>query len=161
MKTLNKVLIVIAYLAVFVGIGLFIGVVVSDDLTMREITLDKEGETIRELTFAAENFRPGDVKEYTVIVHGDAGGEFDFTFKADTPPQGTLWKYLNFEIAYSGQSKAASLAAMFEGTEFEFDVKIDKEPIKFTVRYIMPKDVGNEAENLETEFSLILSAKRK
>ena len=162
MKIINRILIVLISLAVLFGIGLLIWVLVAKDDTVREVTLESEGDTVAELSFTAGNFLPGDVKEYTILVHSDNGGEFDFTFTASPTSQGTLWKYLDFEIVYEGQSKAASLAAMFDGTAFEFDVTMNgKEPAKFTVRYKMPREVGNEAENLEADFSLTLSAKRK
>ena len=161
MKIVNRILIVLVSLAVLFGIGLLIWVLVAKDDTVREVTLESEGDTVSELSFTAGNFLPGDVKEYTIIVHSDNGGEFDFTFTASPTSQGTLWKYLDFEIVYEGQSKAASLAAMFDGTAFEFDVTMNGQPAKFTVRYKMPKEVGNEAENLEADFSLTLSAKRK
>lgn len=162
MKIVNRILIVIVSLLVCTGIGLLIWVLVADDGTVREVTLENEGDTVEELSFSAGNFLPGDVKEYTIIVHGDTGGEFGFTFTASRASEGMLWKYLDFEIVYEGQSKAAPLAAMFDGTEFAFDVIMDgDEPATFTVRYTMPKEVGNEAENLETDFYLTLSAKRK
>ncbi len=162
MKIINRILIVLISLAVCVGIGLLIWVLVAKDDTVREVTLNSEGDTVEELSFTAENFLPGDVREYTILVHGEAGGEFDFTFTASPSSQGTLWKYLDFEIVYKEQSRSASLAAMFDGTVFAFNVTMDgKESAQFTVRYKMPKEVGNEAENLESDFSLTLSAKRK
>lgn len=160
-KTIYRILIALLGLAVCAEIGLLIWGMVANNGAMREVTLEQKGETVEELSFSAENFLPGEVKEYTILLHGDAGGEFDVTFTANPSTEGTLWQYLDFEIVYEEQSKAAPLADLFGGTEFQFDVTMGDVPAKFTVRYKMPKEVGNEAENLGSDFSLTLSAKRK
>lgn len=161
MKTIYRIFTIIMIIAVGAGVGLLIGVLLTNDQTVRRVELESEGDTVRDLAFSAEDFLPGDVKEYTLLVRGDAGGNFDMSFTCENVGEGKLWQYLDMEISYGSVKKEVAFAELFEGTELHFDVELeDGDTAEFAVRYKMPIETGNEAERQTADFILRLSAQR-
>ena len=151
-------------LAVLIGVGagLLIWLLHSNDNFVQDVELESEGVTTKDLVYPAENFLPGQTREYELSLHCAEAGDFSVTFACKNTGSGTLWQYLNIEIVYGELSKEVPFAELYAGTKLNFDVTIEKDvPLRFTIRYKMPSDVGNEAQKEVADFVLNMTAKRK
>ena len=161
MKKVYLIFIVIVLVLIACGTGILIALFHANDEMIRKVELESEGNTERELAFSAENFLPGDVREYTVVVHCEKGGEFRISFTCRSVKESELQNYLTVEIGCGEVRKQVALADLFGGVSLGFDVAIqDGATAEFTVRYEMPVTVGNEAQGKTADFLLVLSAQR-
>lgn len=162
MKKLHLAIIITLLVFIGVGVGILIWVLLSNETFVRDVELESEGVTTKELAYSAENFLPGQTREYALTVHCGEAGEFSVAFSAKSTGEGTLWKYLGIEIVCGEVSKEVALTELFEGSSLGFDISLQEDaPMRFTIRYKMPLDVGNEAQKERADFVLLLTAERK
>ena len=162
MKKVLLGFIIALVLVIGVGVGLLVWVLHSNDSFSQDVELQTEGVTTQELVYTAENFLPGQTREYTLIVHSAEGGDFSVSFSCESTGTGVLWQYLDIEIIYGEVSKEVAFAELFDGSVLDFDVSLEKDvPMSFTIRYKMPLGVGNEAQKGRTDFILLMTAERK
>ena len=76
---------------------------------------------------------------------------------------GTLENYIDTEVSADGESKGANLLKnYFEGEEVSFNANVDsKEPLVINVKYSMPLEVGDEAQNAVTNFDLTVKIEKE
>lgn len=162
MKKVYLVLIMALAVLTGTGIAFLVWGLRANETFIRDVELTADGVTTETLSFTAENFVPGETREYTVTVHCAEAGEFVVTFSYESAGEGDLWKYLDVGIRCGEVTKEAAMAELHGGAELKFEVELkEDEPFLFTVRYTMPLDVGNEAQRESADFALLLTAERK
>ncbi len=162
MKKVQLGFIIVLVFLIGVGAGLLVWLLHSNDNFVQDVELESEGVTTKELAYSAENFLPGDTREYALTVHCAEAGEFSVSFSSKSTGTGVLWQYLDIEIVYGELSKEVAFAELFEGSALNFDVTLEEEvPMRFTIRYKMPLGVGNEAQKERADFVLLMTAERK
>lgn len=162
MKKVHLGFIIVLVLLIGVGAGLLIWILHSNDNFVRDVELESEGVTTKELVYTTENFLPGQTRDYSLSVHCSEAGDFSVSFSCKSTGTGVLWQFLDIEIIYGEISKEVAFAELFEGSALDFDVSLEKDvPMSFTIRYKMPLDVGNEAQKERADFVLLMTAERK
>ena len=162
MKKIYIFLIVLLVLMIGAGAFLLIWELRSEETFVIDVEFAQEGITEKALTFTAENFLPGETREYTVNVRCEEAGEFHVEFSCVSKGEGTLWEYLNIEISCGDNKNEIKFADMYNGEILSLDISLNAdETTGITVRYKLPADVGNEAMKQSADFVLLVKAERK
>lgn len=128
-----------------------------DNETVKNITLDKDGHADEELTFYAREINPGESRDYTVVLHGGNGELLDVTLVFDDA-KGILAEYLEVDISCHEYSKHAKLTEIL-GEENTFTCKFDDE-YRIEIVYTLPIAADNKVMGTEANFVLSLQTNR-
>lgn len=116
-------------------------------------------EEIEEISL--KGFYPGTKQEYVLNITSEVPGEYslDFIFK-EIEDKG-LKNHIIVSIVYDNVTQyEGRLSDLFdERTQIRLGTSLDETlPIKVTVTYSMPREVGNEAQLTSTLFDIIINA---
>lgn len=125
----------------------------------------KDGESAEQVRIELDNFAPGVEKNYKFEFKAEKKGDYSIEVDFEETKTGELKKYLEVVIKVNGEVLCfTDLNKLFNG---EKEIKIEEDFIKneileFEICYKMPATVGNEAENAEADFNMIIKmAKEK
>lgn len=152
-----------AYISIIVAVILIIALVVilcllaTTDRPIKNVTLEENGVTNAELNFNARGLHPSESREYTIVLHAKVGGRYGLSLQFDNLT-GALAQYVEVELVCDDYSQRMPLTQAADTVQsFECDIT-DKYSI--TVRFILPEQVGNEAQGAFADFELLLTAQR-
>ena len=128
-----------------------------------DITVSANGVTEKILSVRELKLVPTDSKKYTVNLlcraSGGYGISLDFIEKAD----GGMKPFVNVSVKCDGltvyKGKLSDLLDSAKVIEFDGELKAD-EPLKITVAYEMPGEVGNEAQGSYADFDIRLKIEK-
>lgn len=147
--------------AIIFGIVLVLVQCSADDEFVKNIKLEENGIEHEDLHFSANGLKPGDVRDYTIIIRTAADGTYVLDFNFDEDKNGGLREFIDVTLSYGDIVVETSLTELFGGKVVSFECEISKKnPAEIHVVFEMPLDVGNEAQGATTDFSTYLTATR-
>lgn len=141
---------IVSVMLLVVGVAL-VAVMLTQDESVRNITLNKEGEAASELRFDARNILPGQPQEYKVVLHGGERQAYTVTLTLDEA-SGNLVQYLQVDITCGDMELHGSLTELL-GKINTFSCAFAAK-YQINVRLSIPAEVGNEAMGAEAQFVL-------
>ncbi len=154
-KRLMFILMLACMLTAFTGIVIW--TVMQGESNLEENTvIELNGETSKSLKAELVGFYPGCEREYSIVLKGDLSENYyvEINFRSGGE-SGGLESYLVVRIATSGVTVEKRLAELLDGGRIE----LGKNANKITITYVMPSDVGNEAQGSSAAFYVDVSAK--
>lgn len=153
----------------FIVISLISVAVIFNTLDARSqfpnsIKIDGSGHAEKEFEIRNLQLHPNESKSYTVEVAPEFGGEFEISINYLEIEDGGLKEFVNVSVAIDGKEvETCSLKNLLEGKSNivllqTFD---EKQPLKLTVTYIMPYEVGNEAKGAFANFNVTVIFDKK
>ena len=128
----------------------------------RPIKIYKDHEIVEQVKVDFNNFNPGDEKMYTLQFEGVYDGKYSLDFDFVETKPGEIKNYLDVGIKMNGEEICdCPLLELLSGKRnINLELLIlEKEIVEFEIIYIMPEEVGNEAENSDGKFNIIISVK--
>ena len=103
---------------------------------------------------------PGESCSYTFRLKGDVAKEYDVHLRFEETEEKTLKNFAFVRIETNGQVLCDELlATAFEGEGIELHVDLSQAKQQdLIITYYMPLEVGNEAQNAEAIFDLLITA---
>lgn len=165
-RTLSRLLTITIALLTLVGVAFGIVLIKSHgDFKKNADIIVSEDETIKVKDFdvSLTGFYPGKSQEYGISLVCKAEGGYKITLSFKKTGDGTLENYIDTEVSVGGESKETNLLKNYlEGEEVFFSEDLDsKEPLIINVKYTMPLDVGDEAQNAVTNFDLTVKIEKE
>ena len=167
-KLIIRILICSVSVLLLIASGLAIGFLANPEEKRPDTTkivIPQTGEGTNSeasVKFEAPKIHPGETVSHTVALTGEVEGEAKITlgFKEDKEKTNELAKYLYASVTVDGEKYCDML--LFD----LFSAKLDsivrnlnrKDPIIIEISYRMPIEIGNEAENAEAFFSLLITS---
>lgn len=150
------------YISIFVAVALIIVAIIvlclllTADRPIKNVTLEENGVTHAKLDFNARGLHPSESREYTLVLHAGVNGKYKLSLLFNDI-EGELAKYIVVEfVTDDGEEHTMPLT---DTESFEFECEITK-TYSIIVRYILPDQVGNEAQGAFADFELLLTAER-
>ena len=125
-----------------------------------KVGLDGDGETVE---FRNLEMHPGDSVEFDLALTNEVEGDCRLTLDfIDSAPENVnnLKEYIKVIIIFNGEKVyEEALSSVIERELAPIDCVLDKKkPVEMTIIYLMPIEVGNEAENAEAFIDLKITA---
>lgn len=156
-KIINIALIVMCVI-ILLGVVLTIYFLTADKHVIKVSIEPDETKAIR---FEELCLRPGENCEYTISISNEYAQEYRLTLRfEDQDTTLTLKKYAYVRLEKDGEVLCDTrLSEMFEQPSIELTVDFtDGKKNDIRIIYYMPEDVGNEAQNAEADFTLLVTA---
>lgn len=144
-----------------VGVGLSVYVMNADKTVIKVDLTPDEPSTV---SFKNIGLRPGESCVYTLKLNNEYADEYDLTLDfLDSAPELTLKQYAYVRLEMDGQVLCDELlSSAFEREDITAVVNFTgKDVCEIKVTYYMPEDVGNEAQDAEAKFELIITAENE
>lgn len=125
------------------------------------IKMDVEPNETKSVRFKKVGLVPGGSCEYILLLSSEYDQEFDLTLAfQDDDPSLTLKEYAHVRIEKDDEVLCdLLLSELFEQKDVYTAVDFtDGEKNKICITYYMPDDVGNEAQDAEALFTLLVTA---
>ena len=152
-------ILLIGSIMILIGVALMCWMLMTaDERTVIKVDLDLD-ET-QELYFKEFCLIPGEEVAYTIKLNSNKGSKYDLHLDFVEEGDHTLKKYARLKIESAGEVVYDELLAdAFQAPDVVFPISF-KESSKneFTIVYYLPIDIGNEAENAQAAFHLLITA---
>lgn len=149
---IKRILLIALAVTILLGIVLVALLLSTNDKLVKNIKL-KEDDVVKEnLEFIANGLHPGDTKEYTLNITSKIAGDYTVDFEFIEEKHGLLKNFIDVTLEYEGTSYTYKLVELLDGQTIQFTCHISKEPAVILVRFVMPIDVGNEAQGTSADF---------
>lgn len=148
-------------LAIFLGLTIFAFIYGAQDEFKKSVKLQAYGTTVKTYEINELALAPGDSKEYELIYYSSVSGAYKLQVNFVDKSGGTLKYYLNVEIEADGYKASGNLFALMaaeEGTELELYLEA-KGTNSLKIRFIMPENIGNEAQGTTADFDIVVTAR--
>lgn len=162
----NKVMVIVLICSscLILASAIFLGVLLHHvDERPNTVRLDLEGKA-ETVEFRGLALHPGESIEYNVDLTNEVGGkcQLSLNFREFEPETraNELQNYVYALIALDGEEVGKVLLKnLLEGELPPIDCTLDKhDPVELKIIYFMPLDIGNEAENTDALFDLVITA---
>ena len=158
-------ILIISFIVVaFISIAIIFNNLDARSEFTNSVKIDGSGYAEKEFEIRNLQLHPNESKSYTVEVAPEFGGEFEISIVYREIEDGGLKEFVHVSIAIDGKEiETCSLKNLLEGKSNivllqTFD---EKQPLKLTVTYIMPYEVGNEAQGAYADFDVTLIFDKK
>lgn len=153
-----RIIMVILSAMLLIGVGMtgwMLGT--RDDREVVRIDLDGQ---IDPIGFENLCLIPGESCSYTFRLKGDVAKEYDIHLRFEETEEKTLKNFAFVRIETNGTVLCDELmATAFEGEGIELHVDLSQAKQQdLIITYYMPLEVGNEAQNAEAIFDLLITA---
>ncbi len=143
--------------------GIVIGIVVLQDQKSfeREIELSQSGVTQEKLNISLEGLYPSKSVEYSIKFGSEATNKYDVTISFNADKNIELAQYLEVNVELNGEKVSiGNLTEYLKGKTVLLNLEMNgKQAAELVLRYTMPSEVENEAQNLSADFSVEIEAK--
>lgn len=127
----------------------------------KEIVLEESSITHEELIFSANGIKPGDSRDYTLQLTAKDNGFYGIDFSFVENNDGGLRNFIVVRLEHEDDIREYSLDELFNGLTIGFNIEVfRKTPTLINVIFIMPQEIGNEAQGAECYFIVNLTAER-
>ena len=154
-----RLLLVVGSIMILIGVALMWWMAATArDRTV--IKVDLAPDETQTLHFGELTLIPGEEVAYTVRLNSNKGSKYDLHLDFVELEDKTLKQYARVRIESEGEVVYDELLADAfgsEGVTFPVDFKASKHT-SFIIAYYLPIDIGNEAENAEAVFDLLITA---
>ena len=155
-KAIMIVLIVAAIVMILGSVFLFIHISSRDNLNY-DIHINSQGEAEKVLSIQALNLAPGQTRQYTLNLLSQSAKEYRIRLNFIPKGSGTLQNFITVEIKAGDVAVTRPLHELFDGTTVDID---SRGADKIFINYIMPENVGNEAQGAQASFDIRLTVSR-
>lgn len=128
----------------------------------KEITVAEDG-VVETLSFRDLQLSPTESREYTVNLICAASGSYRVSLEYDETKDGGMKPFVNVAILCDGVTEfEGNLGELLDGgviTSFMSELHAT-DPVEITFRYVMPREVGNEAQGTYADFDIHLAIKK-
>lgn len=141
------------------GLAIYFIVETNRDYSMIDVKLNNKQDEYR-VEFEHLNIVPGSEVTYTVSLKGHRDEECDvFLSFSDSDSALTLKEYVYAKVTLNGEVVCDELLKdLFEKDRVELSYKFKNgEKYQLLVTYYMPLHVGDEAQNAEASFDLVIT----
>lgn len=145
---------------ILIGVALMLWMLLTaEERTVLHVDLDAAPP----LKFEELCLIPGEEVAYTLELNANKADAYDVTFDFVETEERTLKNYARVRIEAGEEVLYDELmATAFEDTNIKIPVDFDEEKnTELTIVYYLPIDVGNEAENAQAVFELLITASNK
>lgn len=161
-RKILRILMGIASLLIILGVVLMVRMCARAE-NPNVIVIHLEEDEVEGIKFEHLCLIPGETCEYRVSVHSDMAKQCDLQFDFVETEEDTLKHYAYVRIESGGEVVYDKLLA--EAFEDEAICAVadfrENKNTEFTIVYYLPIEVGNEAENAEAVFELLISARNE
>ena len=158
-----NILIVAMILFALISIMLSVFLEEAHDEFKETVTVNSDGVTEETLTVRGLSLVPGQEQEYEVGLRCMASGSYFISFQFIEKVDGGMKEFIYLTIT-SGDTTVYSgeLAALIDTqVRVGFDGYLNADdPLKITINYKMPIDIGNEARNTFADFDINLKIEK-
>ena len=147
-------------LLIIVGVGLTTYFLLHSERDADLIRLDLENEESQEIVFRALTLLPGGSRTYTLSLFCEVADEYDVTLQFSETEDRALKDYVYAKIEVGGETLCDRLLSdLFGEGATVFPCAFGSgESVDVKITYYMPEEVGNEAQNAEVDFELLITA---
>lgn len=157
-KKITNIALIVMCAVILLGVALTIYFLTADKHVIKVSIEPDETKAIR---FEELYLRPGESCEYTLLLSSEYTEKYQLTLRfEDENTKLTLKDYAYIRMERDGEVLCDTrLSEIFEQQTIELAVDFtDGESNDIGIIYYMPEDVGNEAQNAEAEFKLLVTA---
>ncbi len=110
-----------------------------------------------------DGFVPGESKDYTLKLYAGGGHKFDITMELKEGDVDTLSPFIDMEVLINGDViESGKLSEYFDGKKICFTADFsDSQWFEIDIKYSMGIEVGDEAQNTESEFKIHITSNKK
>ena len=144
---------------ILIGVALMIYVLVAfNNRNIIKINIEN-GET-QAVEFKKLDLIPGEECNYTLSLSSKVADEYDILLVFRETEEHTLKDYARVRMESNGEVICDKLLAeMFTGNGISLSFRLVKDRSEdIQITYYLPEDVGNEAQNAEAAFELLITA---
>lgn len=158
---IKRILLIALAVTILLGIVLVALLLSTNDKLVKNIKLKENDIVQKNLEFVANGIHPGDPpKEYTLNITSKNAGDYDIVFDFIEEKNGQLKNFIDVTLEYEGTSYTYKLAELLDGQTVQFTCHVSNEPAIIFVRFVMPEEVGNEAQGTSADFFASLTITR-
>lgn len=157
-KKITNITLIVMCVIILLGVVLTIYFLTADK---HVIKVSIEPDTTKAIQFEELYLRPSESCEYTLSLSSEYAEEYRLTLRfEDQNTKLTLKDYAYVRIEKDGEVLCDTrLSEIFEQPSIELTVDFtDGKKNDIRIIYYMPEDVGNEAQNAEADFTLLVTA---
>ena len=156
-KIIRSVMVILSAM-LLIGVGMT-GWMLGTRDDREAVRIDLDGQ-IDPIGFENLCLIPGESCSYTFRMKGDVAKEYDVHLRFEETEEKTLKNFAYVRIETNGQVLCDELmATAFEGEGIELHVDLSQvKQQDLIITYYMPLEVGNEAQNAEAIFDLLITA---
>ncbi len=153
-----RIVLIATSVLILIGVALMARMLATrDDRNVIHIDLDDQTEPI---VFENLALIPGESCTYTIRLGGDAAEQYRAHLQFEETEDLNLKHYAYVRVETNGQVLCDQLmATVFAGEGIDLAVDLTQSSKQeVTITYYLPIDVGNEAQNAEAYFELLITA---
>ncbi len=163
MKQVTVYILIISLLLATAG-GILIAFAIMQSLDkIKDATILLDGETRQEVTVSLTDFYPGKEEEYTIQLKANEGDYYEIQVDFVTKGNEGLAPFIDLQLCMESKVLAeGKLDEYLNENKITFGCFFDeKESVNLQMIYKMDFSVGNEAQNQEASFSIVIEGKQK
>lgn len=161
-KNIDNILLICISVAIVIAavFSVYLLLTASD---RRLIRLEIEPEGTYMVSFENLGLIPGEPVGYTLVLEDELSENYHVSLQFvehEESEEATLKCFTYVTIEVDGETLCHQLLEeLFQGEQIDLSVDLSqKKEKKISIRYYMPEDVGNEAQNAEAKFDLLITA---
>lgn len=163
-KTTFAVLCIMLGILAVAAVCLAVFVFNSHETFKRKIQVKIDGVTEETFSVKELELNPSGTKEYEIEFFCEAEGEFGVELIYTEKRDGGMKNFVQVAVLSGGEVvyEGGLSALLDEGEKVSFDCTLaSKEAAKIVIRYTMPAETGNEAQNTSTAFDVTVKIRKK
>ncbi|MBR5140665.1 MAG: hypothetical protein IKV16_06370 [Clostridia bacterium] len=158
-----NILIVAIFLLTLMSITLVFFLQKAEEDFPKDIRVKQDGVTQTILPIRDLRLNPTESKEYTVDLFCAASGSYNVSLDYTEMADGGMKPFVNVIVRVNGalmyEGGLDSLLTTDEVISFETELSAD-DPVVLSLTYLMPREIGNEAQGTYSDFNILLSIKK-
>lgn len=143
-----------------VAVVLFVFLGHAKEVFDDNLTVSADGETTHVMKVRDLRLNPADSREYTVNLLCEASGGYRITLDFEEKTDGGIKHFINVSVKCGDETVYTGPLALLidEGKTVEFLATLEADdPVPITIKYEMPYETGNEAQETYSDFNVKLT----
>lgn len=148
--------IIIGTTCTIIIIIIILALILRPDTLQENTIITMDDEKVETYKIEISDFYPGFEKDYKIIFDGDID-KYNVSLQFYNDNGGLLKDYLNIEIETKDETLIDTMNYFLKQDNIQLGKGIDE----ITIKYIMPEEVGNEAQGTNVKFYLKINISNK
>ena len=161
-RSINILIVALLILAIMSVILITFLIKAKEDFP-KDIRVKQDGVTETILPIRDLRLNPTESKEYSIDLYCAASGAYDVYLDYIEKADGGMKPFVEVTVKVGGEVKyEGNLKTLIDNDEiihFEADLRA-KDPVVLSITYLMPREIGNEAQGTYSDFDVELSIKK-
>ena len=158
-------ILIISFIVVaFISIAIIFNNLDARSEFTNSVKIDGSGYAEKEIEVRNLQLHPNESKSYSIEVAPEFGGDYEISINYQEIKDGGLKEFETVSFSVDGkQVQSSSLKSLLDGKSSIVILQnfSEDKPLKLTVTYIMPYEVGNEAQGAYADFDVTLIFDKK